>query len=274
MCRPSGLAAIGPADGSSVVRLGSGAVAPAQGALPAGTSSSASALATYVWEEQSLPASVPSDLEARLESEVSKIVTDGGHLMPFYLVRGFHGTGSYPPDVTNDGEPAKVSDSNAFWYDPGELVYSLATAYPYLNPDLQGQLKSYLQTEMNRFAPLRDLPWPTDSWLKQGTARESYQVPLRGSLGTWPPPSTPIQTIYALWAYSRYTGDWDYVSSRWSQIQQLFNAKKGQIDSYAEIPGAIGYARIARQLGYSAEATAGESAAVLAMQSGFTCNPG
>ncbi|HEX2988790.1 MAG TPA: PQQ-binding-like beta-propeller repeat protein, partial [Chloroflexota bacterium] len=265
----SGLAAIGPFDGSSVVQLPAATAEPTQSPLPPASQLPASTLASYVWSEPTLPASVSPDLRLRLESEIAKIVTTGNHLMPFYLQKGNHGIGSYPPDVTNDAKPAQVADSSAFWHDPGELIYSLAITYPYLNPTLQSQLKSYLQSEMNRFPPLSNLPWPTDSWLKQGIARESYQVPMRNSLGTWPPPATPIQTIYALWAYGHYTGDWTYVSSHWSQIQDLFYSKKDQIASYAELSGPIGYARIAKQLGHTAEATTGETMAVSAMQTGY-----
>jgi hypothetical protein len=122
---------------------------------------------------------------------------------------------------------------------------------------------------MTRFPPLQSLPYPSTPWLTQGAAREPYPVPIRSSSwNAWPPPGVPIQTLYALWAYGQYTGDWTYVSTNWPQIKSLFYAKSGSIDSYAEIAGAIGYARIAQQLGYTTEATAGQNAATAAMQTG------
>jgi hypothetical protein len=271
MPAPNGLAAIGPANGITNPPLPAPAPAPTPGPLPGPVAISPSALSQYVWADAARPAVIPADLSQRLEQEVSRIVATNEHLMPFYLERGFHGRGSWPPDVGSDSEPAVVANSNAFWYDPGELVYTLSAAYPYLSPALQTQVKAYLQAEMNRFPPLQPLPWPPDSWLKQGRAREYYPVPapIRNSLSAWPPPATPIQTIYALWVYARATGDWNYVRSVWPGIQSLFNAKKTSINSYAEIAGAIGYARIAQQLGYPAEASAGEAAAVAAMQAGL-----
>lgn len=266
----SGLAAIGPVNGvATLAPARSSPPPPSTFSRPGPTPVSTETLASYVWNEPSRPVNAPPDLLARLQREIERVVAVDEHLMPFYLERGFHGGGSWPPDVTDDREPASVGNSRAYWFDPGELVLSLSLAYPYLDPELQARVRSYLRVEMARFPPLQRLPWPTDSWLKQGRARELYQVPLRQSLNTWPPPGVPIQTLYALWAYAQYTGDWDYVATRWDEIQALFNSKKDSIDSYGEIAGAIGYARLAKRLGYSAEAAAGESAAVNAMQSGF-----
>lgn len=265
----SGLASIGPDDGSEREPLAARVVGSDPGPLPGPKALPASALASFVWAEPPLAPSVPEDLRARLEREVEAIVSAEGHMMPYYLERGHHGRGSFPPEVTNDSEPASVADSNGFWYDQGELLLSLSRAYPYLGPSLQERVRSYLQAEMGRFPPLERLPWPVDPWLKEGRARESYPVPMRSSLGSWPPPGVPIQTLYALWAYGRYTGDWGYLASRWEQIKELFHARKGAIDSYAEVAGAIGYARIARRLGQEAEASAGEAAAVGAMQAGY-----
>ncbi|HEX2923043.1 MAG TPA: PQQ-binding-like beta-propeller repeat protein, partial [Chloroflexota bacterium] len=266
----SGLAAIGPSDGSNITsELPTATVEQSPGPLPVPTQVTTQALKDIIWTEPQQPSTVPADLTQKLEQEVGRIVATNNHLMPFYLERGFHGAGSWPPDVTNDTEPAKVGDSKVYWFDPGELVMTLSMAYPYLNTTMQSQLKSYLQSEMNRFPPLQNLPWPTDSWLKQGQPRELYGVPMRNSVNSWPPPGVPIQTIYAMWAYGRYTGDWGYVGSHWPEIKNLFNAKRNSISSYAEIAGAIGYARIAKQLNYSADATDGETVAVSAMQSGL-----
>ena len=267
----SGLASIGPADGRAGSRPALGPTLPAaKPALPAPTTVSPDVLRSFIWTEPPRPIAAPADLRRRLEEEIGRIVASDEHLLPFYLERGFHGRGSWPPDVTNDDEPTVVADSNAFWFDPGELVLTLSTAYPYLTPELQARVRSYLQVEMARFPPLERLPYPAAGWLTQGRAREPYPVPIRNpSWSAWPPPGVPIQTLYALWAYARYTGDWQYLSERWSAIQSLFEAKKGAIDSYAEVAGAIGYARIARQLGYTSEARAGETTAVAAMQGGL-----
>ena len=265
-----GLGAIGPANGISTPAMPGSSPPSAAGPLPAATPVSTQTLTNYVWTEPSRPVSVPADLQQRLQQEIGRIVAANNHLLPYYIERGDHGLGSWPPDVSgNNTEPAIVANNCAFWYDPGELIYTLSIAYPYLNSTLQAQLKSYLQAEMNRYPPLQGLPY-NSSWLTQGVAREPYPVPIRATNSNmWPPPGAPIQTLYALWAYGRYTGDWAYLSSQWSNVQSLFYAKSNSIDSYAEIAGAIGYARIAKQLGNTSEANAGAAAAVSAMQTGY-----
>lgn len=265
------LAAIGPAAGKTNTTQTLPQPYPTPLPISAANSLPSDSLKTYVWWEPAAkaPSQVPPDLRQRLATEVERIVSSGTHLMPYLIQRGIHGVGSYSPDVTNDSEPARVADSNAYWYDPGELVYTLSLAYPYLEPSLQTRVRGYLDAEMARFPPLQRLPWPPDSWLKQGQAREYYRVPYRASVSAWPPPGVPIQTLYALWVYARNTADWDYLRVRWNEVRALFDAKRNSIDTYAEIAGAIGYARIAKHLGDNSEAAAGEAAAVAAMQRGL-----
>jgi uncharacterized repeat protein (TIGR01451 family) len=145
------------------------------------------------------------------------------------------------------------------------LVYTLSLAYPYLSPGLQSQVRSYLAAEMALYPPLTRLPH-SPAWLSDGTRRESYPVTFLPN--NWPPPSPPLSTLYALWTYADATGDWDYLEEHWLDIDDLFDDKKGQVDSYAAIAGAIGYARIADHLGHAAEATEGEGVAVAAMTAG------
>jgi uncharacterized repeat protein (TIGR01451 family) len=71
-----------------------------------------------------------------------------------------------------------------------------------------------------------------------------------------------------LWAYADATGDWDYLEDYWSQIKALFGDKMDEVDSYAAISGAIGYARIAARLGHTAEAQQGRDVAVAALTVG------
>ena len=252
----NGLSSIGPANGFTNPPAPPAPAPPSPGPLPPATPVPVSQLAGYVWAEPPRPvATPPADLRQRLEDEVGRMVASTDHLMPFYLERGFHGPGTWPPDATTGADDVTgVAESNGFWYDPGELVLTLSTAYPYLNPTLQTQVRAYLLAEMTRFPPLNNLPWPPDSWMTQGRAREPYAVPIRSLLGTWPPPGRPLQTLYALWAYARYTGDWAYVAAHWSEAQALFAAKAPAINQYAEIAGAIGYARMAQHLGHTADA--------------------
>ncbi|MCL5411302.1 MAG: PQQ-binding-like beta-propeller repeat protein [Patescibacteria group bacterium] len=279
----SGLGAIGPATGGTTIPLPAGTALSPISPLPSRAATpSAQALLNYITTEPTRPVAAPTDLTTKLEQEIQKIVSANGHLLPLFIQPGgFNPLGSYPQDTNNPPEPAVVAGSDAFWFDPGEQVLTLSQAYPYLNPTLQGQLKTYLQTEINRFSPLQMLPYgasygSSGDWLRTGVSREFYPVTIRSSLGTgnlgsWPPPAPAIQTIYSLWAYAKYVdgfGPTSYVATNWTSIKNLFDAKKGTVNNYARIAGAIGYSRIAAQLGHTAEATEGQNVAIAAMQNG------
>ncbi|MFZ5917182.1 MAG: PQQ-binding-like beta-propeller repeat protein [Chloroflexota bacterium] len=225
------------------------------------------ALSDYVWNEPVRPVPYPdAALVARLEQEVQAVVS-AGHLAPFFLERGFTTKEGVPGDSSHpeDGLVKFSPSGNVYWFDPGEMVYTLSLAYPYLSSGLQSQVRAYLQTEMALYPPLDALPWPPD-WRTDGTRRERYTV--TNMPNVWPPPAPPLSTLYALWAYADATGDWAYLQNRWSQIDSLFDSKKSQVDSYAAISGAIGYARIAAHLGRNTEAQEGENVAVSAMTNG------
>jgi len=230
-------------------------------------------LSTYVWSPVPRPVPFPPhDLVARLKEEVQAMV-DAGHLTPFFLERGFTSPQAIPGDSAHpeDGLCSFAPTGNVYWFDPGETIYTLSLAYPYLSPGLQAQVRSYLAAEMALYPPLDPLPYPaSETWLVNGTRRESYSVTYLPN--NWPPPAPPLSTLYALWTYANATGDWAYLDEHWAQIDTLFNSKKNQVDSYASIAGAIGYARIADHLGHTAEAQEGEDVAVAAMTAGTDFN--
>jgi len=226
-------------------------------------------LSTYVWTEPTRPVAHPApDLVARLSYEVQRLVDTNAHLLPFVLERGFTDHQTFPGDSLYPADGLVICQpGNSYWFDPGELIYTLSAAYPYLTPTLQSKVRTYLAGEMSRYPPLQRLG---DNWQTVGVRRESY--PVAFTPNCWPPPVPPLSTLYGLWAYARYTGDWSYLQSHWNEIDTLFDSKKGNVDTYAGISGAIGYARIARQLGKTAAASEGETVAVQAMTSGKNFN--
>jgi hypothetical protein len=233
-------------------------------------------LADYVSLDLTNPVASPdAELLKQLRLLVKTAVETNTHLMPFYLERGFSTSYVWPYNTTNPpGIPLVqyINTGNVFWYEPGELLYSLALAYPYLDGPLQSQVKIYMTAEMNRYPPFSSLPWsssPPPAWLIQGTARESYIVPFRSKLNNWPPPAPSFSTIYDLWLWSKNTGDWSYAQSHWNEVKSFFNSHRTSIQYYADIAGAIGYTRLASHFGYSADYQAGLDAAVSAMQTGL-----
>ena len=234
-------------------------------------------LADYVALDLTVPvANPPADLVNRLREEARAIVTANGHLTPFYLERGFSQPFLWPYNVSpgKSGLPSITYNGtgNAYWHDPGELLYTMALAYPYLDAPLQASAKQYMATEMNRYPPLQDLPWGSGSdqpaWLKQGVARERYAVPFRSSLNNWPPPAASMSALYALWLWSKNTMDWSYAQSHWANATSLYNSRRDSMRYYADAAGAIGYARMAAHFGDTDAYNNAAQVAVTAMQAG------
>lgn len=277
--REAGLAAIGHADGTQAqTYLWPADETEQQGSLVTQVEqlpemmdthiASPPPLSDYVWTPVVRPVPFPPrDLVERLEEAIEPVMS-AGHLIPFFLERGFTSPQAIPGDSAHPEDGlCSFNPGNVYWFDPGELVYTLSIAYPYLSPGLQSQVRSYLQAEMERYPPLERLPYPgSASWLVNGTRRETYPVTILPN--NWPPPAPPLETLYALWTYAEATGDWAYLQQRWSAIDALFDARKNQVDSYARIAGAIGYARIASHLGHSTAAQEGANVAVSAMAAG------
>jgi hypothetical protein len=223
---------------------------------------SSSTLMRYIMGDLTRPnPAPPADLVARLRSEVGAMLAlaNGQHLVPFYVERGFSRPQVWPYQVTpnNCGGGACLASisyneggtyGNVFWFDPGELMLSLAMAYPYLDAGLQTQVRAYMAAEMQRYPTLLTLPYDGQPWLRTGVAREPYQVPFRSQLNNWPPVDVPFQTLYALWLWSRNTGDYRDACANWSRARSLFEARRTTVRYYADLAGAIGYTRLAQDL--------------------------
>jgi outer membrane protein assembly factor BamB len=196
----------------------------------------------------------PRDLLQRLRAEVRDIVDAGGHMMPFYLERGFASTEVWPNgSVTERSQIPDIhykSHGSVYWYDPGELLLTMAQAYPYVGTQLQQQLVSYMNEEMKRFSPVEGLPYNNRNadWLRQGVARERYEVPYRAEISNYPSAKPNLSTFYALWLWSKNTGDWSFACENSSTIKKLYQELKGNVRYYADLAGLIGYFRLAEGL--------------------------
>ncbi|MBI4927199.1 MAG: PQQ-like beta-propeller repeat protein [Anaerolineae bacterium] len=230
----------------------------------------APALSSYLNNDRSAAVAITpqnQDLVDRLRGEVRALLTraNGNHLLPFYLNRGFseqdvwpYNSGSTSTDINGLTNPAKVlyafheTHGNVVWHDPGELLMSLAMAYPYLDNTLKTDVRAYVSAEWGRYSPIGDLPYANPSpWLVNGVARENYNVPFRNSLNNWPSTKANLNSIYALWLWSRNTGDYTWARNNWNSVASLYNNRKNNIRYYADLGGIIGYYRLARDLNNS-----------------------
>jgi outer membrane protein assembly factor BamB len=133
-----------------------------------------------------------ADVQGRLEEEIQKIV-DAGHLRPGYI--------NLNPFVY--GNLADLFDN------PGDTLYTLSIAHPYLSPSLQRQTEDYLRREFREyFDPVMygDIGW------SDGVGREWAMIPPEVEAAfskfeknerqvgfSW---FYPPHNVYAMWKYA------------------------------------------------------------------------
>jgi hypothetical protein len=237
-------------------------------------------LTDYVTLDLTVPISnPPADLVARLRSEVQTLIALTPYPMAYYYERGFSNPNMWPHNSTQGQDPPSVtygSYGNVTWHDSGELLLTLAMAYPYLDSALQVSVTQYVSDVIALYPPWQAMPYG-GAWMNNSAPRELYPVPadIRQSLNNWPPPAASPLSLYAVWLWAKNTNNWALVSNNWAGLTALYNARVNNLPYYADIAGVIGYARMARQLfGQTAPTyTQAVNAAVNALNAGRVITP-
>lgn len=113
-------------------------------------------LGRYVLDQRAPGAGkVPAGIQREIEAQVEKILA-AGHLAPWLVLVNVPGSGA------NDR-------GDVYWQNPGETLYYLAEAAPYLPAATLAKLKAYLKEERDTFPPEELLSLP----LALGTHREA-----------------------------------------------------------------------------------------------------
>ncbi|MBC7250169.1 MAG: PQQ-binding-like beta-propeller repeat protein [Anaerolineae bacterium] len=236
--------------------------APVYPSTPAVNVPSPSDLEEYVLyvEEYNPDLMAVSDLRARLEAEVSDVIS-GEPYAPFFLLTG-KGYGQF------------------FFADPSEELYALSISLPYLSSGLQAQVKAYLAQRAAQYNPLTS-QFPVD----EGKRREHYRVVdtdnWQACQEYWDckPRVPPLEErLYHLWAYAYYTGDWSLVENSWSTITSQVHANINPDDPASllhsmyndsinrRVSALIAYTRMAEYLGDQTEYVWGLGAATRGLQ--------
>lgn len=200
--------------------------------------------------DQTTPIPVDELIE-KLEIEVSQIVA-AGHLLPGYTSSGiFDLRGQF-----NCGD-----DLVDYWHYPGDILYVLIEALPYLSPGLQEDVRDYLQAEFAAFPPYtyNHIGWQT------GTPRDVFIFPpeVDAVRATYPPKTNNTNfegwgfaphAFYAMWKYAEEFGG----------AQAIFNAASNKLEDppassiLAEMPHVVnayitgydGYLKLQALAGY------------------------
>ena len=134
-----------------------------------------------------------AELKSRLETEVQKIIA-AGHLRP-----GYYNTGMF-----------SFFEFDDYFDNPGDTLYTLSRAYPYLSDNLKAQTRNYLRNEFQAY--FDPTMYSTIGWVN-GAAREAMPLPpdilfsladnpariRSGPRFTW---EYPQHNFYAMWKYA------------------------------------------------------------------------
>lgn len=141
-------------------------------------------------------------LQVRLESEIAKVVDAPGFLKPAYFYGGQN----------------LIRQINYYFYNPGELLYTLTRAYPLVSSALQSRLRTYMQNYYNYYfgatmyaytgwqEPVQrnanDFPPEALAQFAAAPRSTSLYSPVLGQSFGWSW-SYPQINIYALWKYAQ-----------------------------------------------------------------------
>jgi hypothetical protein len=129
----------------------------------------------------------------RPEAEIQKMIS-AGPLRPGYY---------------NAGQFSLLTNLVSYFENPGDTLYTLAIAYPYLSPQLQQQVRSYLKNWFQTYFAVH--MYATTGWAN-GAPREAVPLPpeIANRLGEYGPSEYadwlwswdyPQNNFYALWKY-------------------------------------------------------------------------
>jgi len=147
-------------------------------------------------------------LQEALEKEIGKMLA-AGHLQPFCHAHHL---------------AAGVRNLD-FWANPGQLVYTLGTAMPFLPQTMRAQVKEYLLKEIQAYPP-----WKISHvGYGKGRPRGFFDIPpeeLKGevaakALALEPQGPATFDTLYSLWAFGESTGDWTLHKEVFTDLAQI-----------------------------------------------------
>jgi outer membrane protein assembly factor BamB len=198
-------------------------------------------------------------LRQKLSLEIQKIIT-AGHLRPGY----YHGTlGTFH---FGSMENSYMTD---YFHNPAETFITLIGALPHLSPDLQAQVRSYLQDEWALYGDKVHIGW------RDGTAREVFDIPpeIQARMADFGPKTGIYDSTwdYRYSLYGRWVYLWEFDDQNHTLATQVFNQIRNQIaieppeqdttwkettvyNPYiknAYIAGYLGYIGIGKLAGYS-----------------------
>jgi hypothetical protein len=184
------------------------------------------------------------EVDQLLESEVTKII-QAGLLRP-----GFHDSGIWGAAVNGFFESTTVAGNHLseYFHNPGDTIYTLYRAYPYLSPELQAQVISYVKNYFG-IGKIADVTYYAHIGWKNGAQREIFAdtpelsgimernyddqdsviasiprtyyhyLPQQGQINIW---DFPQDSFYGAWKYAQFFP---------AEAKTVFDAMKSKIET-------------------------------------------
>ncbi|MFN8062087.1 MAG: PQQ-binding-like beta-propeller repeat protein [Vicinamibacterales bacterium] len=186
---------------------------------PGGTSTSPLPLATVASTTDTVPAPPLADLRAWLDEEILKMTTTG-HLKPG-LFRSTIGDGYL---LGNGNSP--MDQGTYYFSSPGDTIYTLLLAMPYLSPAVLTAAQAYLQSEMANY-PLDVYAYVGHT---EGAPRQAAVIP-PDQQSKWT--EGKLTTVYnnQPWYFPMpaYYAAWKYAQTYPSEALRLYNSMRGKL---------------------------------------------
>ena len=136
--------------------------------------------------------------------------------------------------------------------DPTEILYTLALAYKYIDPDLQRDVKQYVARMNSTGGPLAGPVGQRTYNPDEGAVRSLYDVPPESMMQvTDDIVRSDLARLYVFWLWADVTGDWSRIEQNWDFLQKLIDQppnKMAEDCRNAYLAGLIAYCRIALRM--------------------------
>lgn len=225
----------------------------------------------------------PQELNQSLEIEIAKII-NAGLLRP-----GFHDSGIWGAAVNGFFPSSTIAGDHLseYFHNPGDTIYTLYRAYPYLSPALQTQVVSYVKNHFG-IGKIADITQYAHIGWKNGARREIFEdtPELSGIINrSYDDPDSVISSIprtyyhylpqqgqINIWDFPQdsFYGAWKYAQLVPSEAKTIFDAMKSKIttppitdDDLLRYPyvlnqyivGYRGYLELEKMAGYTNDIT-------------------
>ena len=161
-----------------------------------------------------------------------------------------------------------------FFCEPTETLYTLARAYPYLDNDLQKEVRQYVAKAS---APGGALEGATGQRVYKpsvGEVRSLYDTPGEDIMRVGDDITRgELARLYPLWLWAQATGDWTRIERDWKQLRDLPDRAPNKMEEDCRngyLGGLIAYCRMAAHVKDGAAVEAGLTRARQAMRERLT----